>query len=356
MVHYIKGNLLESEAQALVNTVNTEGVMGKGIALQFKEAFPSNFKIYRKACKDKSFTVGQMLVTTDATLFGDSKLIINFPTKTSWRLPSEYSYISSGLSALRDEIINRGIKSIAIPPLGSHNGGLDWNKVKPMIIEALNDLDCDVYLYEPSDVIIEKMKSERVSLSYAKAMLIRMLGDLTDFGEYATIFAAEKLVYFLQRFGAKRFFKINFEPYIYGPYSAGKISHLLYDLNGSYIKGMEAMENKPFEMLWLMEDADQQAIDFLQSKPDLSALDICNQTISFLRTFYSTLSLELLSTTDYILANTSSLKGWQNDSPNDVRDRVLVEIRKMSARKENLMTPESVEIAINHLRLAPFYN
>ena len=140
MIHYVKGNLLESQAQALVNTVNTVGVMGKGIALQFKEAFPENYRIYRNACRSGQLNVGQMLVTTDSNLVLGSKVIINFPTKTDWRRPSEYSYIEQGLQALRTEIISRHFTSVAIPPLGSHNGGLDWLRVKPMIEQALEGI------------------------------------------------------------------------------------------------------------------------------------------------------------------------------------------------------------------------
>ena len=115
MIHYVKGNLLESEAEALVNTVNTVGVMGKGIALQFREAFPNNYRVYRDACHHGELQVGQVLITEDSNLVYGHKKIVNFPTKTHWKMPSEYSYIEQGLAALRDEIIKRGIRSIAIP-------------------------------------------------------------------------------------------------------------------------------------------------------------------------------------------------------------------------------------------------
>ena len=104
MIHYKIGNLLESEAEALVNTVNTVGVMGKGIALQFKNMFPINFKEYAKACKNKEVNVGKLLITEEVSLLSGKKIIINFPTKTNWRLPSEFSYIESGLIDLVKEI------------------------------------------------------------------------------------------------------------------------------------------------------------------------------------------------------------------------------------------------------------
>lgn len=149
MITSTTGDLLASRAEALVNTVNTVGVMGKGIALQFKRAYPQNYLLYRAACQRGEVAVGRMFITTERTLL-EEKIIVNFPTKTVWWKPSEYSYISAGLRALRDEITRRGIRSIAIPPLGAGNGGLDWQRVKPMIAEVLGDLDCEVLLYEPT--------------------------------------------------------------------------------------------------------------------------------------------------------------------------------------------------------------
>ena len=179
MISYTTGDLLKSEAQALVNTVNTEGVMGKGLALQFKSAFPENYKIYRNACKKGQFSVGQVLITEEIDIFGNRKLIINFPTKTTWRKPSEYEYIHQGLVALRQEIQNRGIKSIAIPPLGSRNGGLDWNRVRQMIETELVDLDCDIILYQPTEQILDRLEEEKVKLTPARAMLLDVLCDFS---------------------------------------------------------------------------------------------------------------------------------------------------------------------------------
>src|SRR5690554_4295904 len=133
---YIKGNLLDANAQALVNTVNTVGVMGKGIALQFKENFPNNHKEYVAACKKKELQPGKLLVVKEITLDGE-KIIINFPTKTEWYLKSKYEYIEKGLEGLVKVITEYNIESIAIPPLGCGNGGLKWEKVKSMMEEHL---------------------------------------------------------------------------------------------------------------------------------------------------------------------------------------------------------------------------
>jgi O-acetyl-ADP-ribose deacetylase (regulator of RNase III) len=140
MIHYVQGNLLDSKAEALVNTVNTIGVMGKGVALQFKQQFPENAKVYIKASKEGTIDIGKLLVTKDTSLHTGEKIIINFPTKTDWRKPSEYSYIEKGLQDLLSVIKEQGINSIALPPLGAGNGGLHWVKVKQILEHYLSSL------------------------------------------------------------------------------------------------------------------------------------------------------------------------------------------------------------------------
>lgn len=350
MIQYLKGNLLESEAEALVNTVNTVGVMGKGIALQFREAFPENYRVYRDACRHNQLNVGELLIVEDSNLVSGNKLIVNFPTKTHWRLPSEYSYISQGLEALRREITNRKIRSIAIPPLGSHNGGLDWIKVKDMIVDALADLDCKITIYEPSDIIVERMKSERVRMTPARAMLVQMLADMNANGEFASVFAAEKLIYFMQRLGAKEYFKIDFRPYYYGPYSGGKVAHVLYHMNGSYIKGMGAMENRPFDYIWLTDGAEQESADVLKNAKDDNLQLICENTKRLLRGYYSNYSLELLASVDYLLENVQSLKDWRQQGIGTVLDILEQEIQKWSKRKEKMFKRALLADTVDYLR------
>ena len=335
MIKSVKGNLLEDDAQALVNTVNTVGVMGKGIALQFREAFPDNYKIYRNACKRNELTIGRMLITQEFTLHG-CKIIINFPTKTTWRKPSEYSYIQEGLTALRTEIISRGIQSIAIPPLGSHNGGLDWSVVRKMIVNTLGDLNCEIRLYEPSDVIIERLKEERVKFTPARAMLLDMMCEMVSYGEFPSIFAAEKIVYFLQRFGASNVFNIQFKPYIYGPYSGGKIAHVLYYLNGSYIKGMAGMETKPFQEIWLMDGTREAVKEYLEKEENHPYRALLSKTKHFLEGFYSQYSLELLASVDYILCNNESLKNSDKGNRQFILEEVNKELASWNTHKKQL--------------------
>ncbi len=341
MIHYKTGNLLDSEAEALVNTVNTVGVMGKGIALQFKNMFPNNFKLYASACKNKELKIGKLLVTKEEVLLLGKKTIINFPTKTNWRLPSEYQYIESGLAELLKVIKEKNIKSIAIPPLGAGNGGLDWNKVKQILEKYLSNLDCEIFIYEPSDAIKEVLKKERVKLTPARAMLLSVLYELVRNGEFVSEFSSEKIAYFLQRFGAKDTFKLEFQPNFYGPYS-GKVKHVLYYLNGSYIMGYSSKDKKPFEELGLIPDAELDVNEFLNRPENLTYKKIVEKTKSFLKGFYSPFGLELLSTIDFIISDKNS----------KTIESITKELEIWSDRKKTLFTNQKfIQIAVNNIEL-----
>lgn len=340
MIHYTTGNLLESEAEALVNTVNTVGVMGKGIALQFKNAFPNNYKLYAKACKEKELNVGELLVTEEQSLLGGKKIIINFPTKTDWRKPSEYSYIEEGLAKLATVIVEQNIKSIAIPPLGAGNGGLDWNKVKVLMEKHLSVVGSDIQIFQPNAFIQEVLKKERVKLTPARAMLLSVLFDLVKNGEFVSEFSAEKIAYFLQRFGARQIFNLEFQPNFYGPYS-GKVKHVLYYLNGSYITGYLSKDKKPFEELGLMLEAEGEVNEYLESKENQENSNVVKKTKEFLSGFYSTFSLELLSTVDYIMA----------EKKTDSVEEITKYLESWSSRKKTLFSnPKFVALATQHIQ------
>ena len=148
MLKLKRGNLLEEQTEALVNAVNCVGFMGKGIALQFKQTFPDNFKHYQKACKNDQVKPGHMFTVATESLL-NPYYIINFPTKRHWRQKSKIEDIQTGLTALVNEVQTLGIQSIAIPSLGCGNGGLPWSEVKPLIIDAFESLpSVDVILFE----------------------------------------------------------------------------------------------------------------------------------------------------------------------------------------------------------------
>lgn len=338
MIRSMKGDLLESNAQALTNTVNTVGVMGKGIALQFKKAFPHNFRCYHEACKRGEVQIGKMFVSRDHNLNTGDKIIVNFPTKSDWKKSSEYVYIEKGLKDLVKVIQDYRIESIAIPPLGAGNGGLEWERVKKMIQETLGSLDTEIILYEPTACIAEHLKQERVKLTDARALLLYVLFDLVRNGAYASEFSCEKVCYFMQRFGAEKYFKLNYTPQFYGPYS-GKVRYLLTALNGSYLMGYSDMNKKPFEPLTLIADTCQQVTEYIESKKELN--DIASQTTAFLNGFYSDFALELLSSVDYIARKMNNLE----------QDTILNGLSQWSDRKRSLFANEKhIEISINHLK------
>lgn len=208
MIIYTTGDLLESSASALVNTVNCEGYMGKGIAYQFKLRYPNNNKDYIEACKTGKLTVGKLHYFNE-----DGKLIINFPTKDRWRANSKMQYIEDGLDELINLINDKDIKSIAIPPLGSGNGGLIWADVKVLIEQKLSVIskDVQIYIYEPSKNYISKPSSEP-QLSASALILMQMKTKLNKFDTLRL----QKTAYFLNIFANQDYFK--FKRHKYGPY------------------------------------------------------------------------------------------------------------------------------------------
>jgi O-acetyl-ADP-ribose deacetylase (regulator of RNase III) len=331
---------MHSKAEALVNTVNTVGVMGKGIALQFKEAFPINYKLYVAACKNKALEVGQLLKVEDQNVQLGKKIIINFPTKVHWRNPSKYEFIAIGLIALRKLIITDNITSIAIPPLGSGNGGLEWNKVKPMIESALEGLDAEIMIYEPNEAInsiLQKNEIEKkVSLTPARASLLYTLFAFESMGEYSSLFSANKLAYFLQRKGQN--LNLDFKAHYYGPYAIG-VEKVLYHLNGVYLKGMEQGNLKPFEPLLLNYEKWEEINDYINHHlPNDESIKV-KSLVQFLAGFTSELSLEILATVDFILVS----------NPLYCFDDVLNAIRNWNYRKMKMFKTEHVRIAYDYL-------
>lgn len=338
MLIYKEGNMFESNADALVNTVNTVGVMGKGIALQFKNNFPANYRAYSEACKKGEVVVGRMFVFRDSNLSMGERLIINFPTKTDWRKPSEYIYVENGLRDLVRVIRQYNIKSLALPPLGAGNGGLKWEKVKDIISQYLGDLSVDIIVYEPNVEIKEELKKERVKLTPARALLLYVLFDLVRNGEMVSEFSAEKVCYFLQKFGAEKYLKLKYKQEYYGPYS-GQVRRLLNLLSGSYIMGYSDMNKKPFDPLLLIADGYGDVEKFIHSDPEL--LEIAEKTKNFLNGYYSEFSLELLSSVDYIMSSKNTSE----------KSTIALELDKWNKRKKvNFNNERFISLSVQHLK------
>lgn len=306
MIRYLKGNLLGAQAEALVNTVNTEGVMGKGIALQFKEAFPENFRLYREACKRGEVRPGKMFFTRTNALIGPA-WIINFPTKTSWRQPSRLQYLVDGLRDLARVIRETGVQSVGVPPLGCGHGGLDWAQVRPLIESALGDLPgVDVLVFEPSGEYMGAPKRSGVEeLTVARALIVESIRRYAELGFECTNLEVQKLVYFLTRVLACRGlddpFKLNFAPNKFGPY-ADRLRHMLDGLDGSYLHCERRLADAgPLDPIALdmgrvpaaraYLDADSKGRDYVRALDDLGEL---------IDGFESPFLMELLSTVDVL--------------------------------------------------------
>lgn len=340
MIHYKKGNLLDSGADALVNTVNTVGVMGKGIALQFRNTFPENYKRYLAACQSKSLDVGQLLIVEEKTLLGE-KTIINFPTKKHWKSPSQYDYVSSGLVALREALPKLPVSSVAIPPLGCGNGGLDWARVKPMIENALDGLDMDIFVFEPNEEIRELLKREESTksarLTPARAMLLYLMFQYESVGDQSSLFVANKLAYFLQRTGEN--LKLNFEAHHYGPYTV-QLNHVLMYLNGVYLNGMEQNTQGPFDPLELNYEKWGEIKDYVDTRLSIEQKARLSSVTRIIKTYESAYALELLASVDFVL----------NSGPVRDSEDLVSKLKSWNRRKNELFAREDIEIAQKHLR------
>lgn len=216
-IKYTIGDLLNSEQQGLVNTVNLNGFMGKGIAYQFKKKFPLNYEAYVKACKNKEIDIGKVFIFEE-----NDKTIINFPTKINWREGTKIEYVESGLKSLKNEILQRNIKSIAIPPLGCGNGGLNWKNVKPLIEAYLSDLSnaISILIYEPINNFQSSQKILRppkISASHYIFLEVMNKLKIKSESEFHKELIMQKAMFFLNFFSKREFFK--FEPFNFGPYS-----------------------------------------------------------------------------------------------------------------------------------------
>jgi O-acetyl-ADP-ribose deacetylase (regulator of RNase III) len=306
MIKFTQGNLLEAPVDALVNTVNTVGIMGKGIALMFKQAFPRNFRAYEEACKNRQVNIGQMFVSETSALEGP-RWIINFPTKKHWRQPSKLEWIVVGLDDLRKVIQDLKIHSIALPPLGSGNGGLDWKDVKVEIKRALEDLtDVNILVYEPTEKYQNVAKHTGVEkLTPARVLIAEMIRRYWVLGIECTYLEVQKLGWFLERtihaIGVDDPLKFQFKADKYGPYS-DRLRHLLDALDGTYLHCNKRLSDaSPTDTIWFDEGRRKYVDLFLmqdESKPLNKILDLTSKRIDG---FESPLGMELLATVDWLI-------------------------------------------------------
>jgi len=339
-----KGNILDADTEALVNTVNTYGVMGAGIALQFKKAFPKNFKLYEQASKQHKIKTGTLFVTETGSLT-NPKYIINFPTKKHWRNPSKLIWIKDGLVELRKFIIKKDIKSIAIPPLGCGNGKLNWAEVKPLIIESLMGLDnVEALIFEPSDFAYthtsKKSKTKKPNLTPARAMVIAILNRYKILGYDLTLLEAQKLVYFLERFGEP--LRLQFSKGIYGPFSE-KLTHVLNDMDGHYLYGMKQKTAKPLDKITIKKEELENVYGFIETNCTPEQKARLESVYNLIEGFESPLGLELLATVDYVI---------QHESGDELFTEFELEnkVYSWSERKRKIIKKEYIDIAFERLK------
>jgi O-acetyl-ADP-ribose deacetylase (regulator of RNase III) len=345
MLRPTSGNLLDADVQAIVNTVNTVGVMGKGIALMFKERFPANYDAYARACKAGEVEVGRMFVTESERLDGP-RWIVNFPTKKHWRHPSKLAWIEAGLADLRRVIGERGIRSIALPPLGTGNGGLDWGDVRPLIERALGDLDgVEVVLYEPTAAYQNVGKTTGVErLTPARALVAEMIRRYEQMGLECSVLEVQKLAWVLTRtlarLGVVDPLKLTFAANRYGPYADG-LRHLLNNLDGSFLHCDRRLADAgPMDVLHVSPDHVGRLADYFRGAEGAAFAEAVDATDALIDGFQSPLGMETLATVDWLLtvpAIRAALDRWPTPGA--------------AERKQRLFTDGLIAAAIERLRV-----
>ncbi|MET0657501.1 MAG: macro domain-containing protein [Steroidobacteraceae bacterium] len=342
MIEITRGNLLEAPVEALVNTVNTVGIMGKGIALQFKQAFPQMFRAYERACKAGEVRLGKMDVHDVGGLVGGPRWIINFPTKGHWRAASKKSDIEAGLHDLVDTIKRLNIRSIAVPPLGCGHGGLEWTEIQPLIESVLGELpDVRVLLFPPgSTPSAEAMpiRTERPKMTIGQAALValmdRYLKGLLD--PFVSLLEVHKLMYFLQSAGQP--LRLQYEAKHFGPY-AKNLRQVLIRLESHYTQGYGDGADSPTQTIELLPGALEEAQAFL--KEDDIIRQRMDRVAELIEGYEDPTGLELLSSVHWVMTHDPEAKRSAKAAAAAVHD--------WSPRKRRTLKSEHLEKAWQRL-------
>lgn len=338
MISIVRGNLLKQNTEALVNTVNCEGYMGKGVALQFKLAFPDNFQFYQKACRNNEVHPGKMLVFEIRGL-ENPKYIINFPTKIHWRQKSRYEFIEEGLEDLIEIIKTKSIKSISLPPLGCGLGGLDWRKVRPIIESAFSRIpNVEMFLFEPVGAPTPAempIHTKQPRMTRARALLIKMIEQYTKLDYRLSLLEIQKIAYFLQEGGEP--LKLRYEAGRYGPY-APNLNKLLELMEGHYLRGYGDSQ-KPDAEINLMKGAIEEANRYLSEHSEVNPnLVRVKKLIGGFETPYG---MELLASVHWLASR----------SIHPVKDpnEAIIGMANWSDRKREMFKPKHIKVAWGRL-------
>ena len=338
MIEFVSGNLLRADAEALVNTVNTVGVMGKGIALQFKQAFPEVYETYREACKAGTIEIGRVQAVPTGQLVGPG-YVINFPTKNDWRSRSQIDDIRRGLDDLVSVVKRLEITSIAVPPLGCGNGKLEWSEVKKAIVTALSGLkDVRVLVYEPhGEPPAAQMPVGTAPPKWTRARaLIVQLMNLYQIPDYSlTQLEVQKLAYFLQVIGEP--LKLRFKGHHYGPY-ADNLFHLLRVLEGHMVRG--AVDRSPAREINVSEEAVAGALEFLAG--DREALQHLDQVAQLIQGWETPYGMELLATVHWVASTDPNARTSV--------DTAIEGVKNWSTEKQRKFEPSHIATACEWLR------
>lgn len=343
MIEVSRGNLLETDAEAVVNTVNTVGVMGKGIALQFKKAYPDNFEAYQRACEAGEVVPGRMLVFERRSLT-NPRYIINFPTKRHWRGKSQLADIEAGLDALVAEVKARGIGSVAVPPLGCGHGGLAWHDVRPRMEAAFAEApDVEWMLFEPAGAPAPEAMPNRTRpprMTQGRAAVIGLIDRylVPGFDYPVSLLEIQKLVYFLVSAG-EPMPRVEFRKLHYGPY-ADAIPHVLDRMDGHFLTGYGDGDNRPDTEIRLLPGAARAATRYLEKYPKTRAR--FERVSELIEGFETPFGMELLATVHWVAR--------YEDARTEAA--ALSAVRAWSPRKASLLEPAHVAAAMTRLREA----
>lgn len=342
MIKYVTGNILHDQADAIINTVNTVGVMGKGLALQFKKAFPDNFKIYKQACDNKALSTGKVLSVPLHSISAPF-YIINFPTKAHWKGKSKLEYLEQGLEDLLQETERLELKSVAIPALGSGLGGLPWEQVNKLIEQKLSNapyVEWRVYPPQPRPEAKAMVnKTTRPKMTQGRAAVLGLIDRYisTGFGYRLSLLEVQKLVYFLVVAG-EPLNKVEFKKHHYGPY-ADVLRHVLNRMEGHFITGFGDGNNSPETPIELKPDAAQEALIYLEQHTDTKQR--FERVSKLIEGFESQNGMELLSTVHWVVTH-------ESDNPLAATDLVN-KVHAWSPRKAQ-MKPAHILAAWNRLQ------
>jgi len=334
-IEFKTGDLLSEDAEALVNSVNCVGIMGRGVALQFKRAYPRNFRAYEAACRRGEVQPGRMFIFETGSLT-NPHYIINFPTKRHWRGRSRISDIESGIKALASEIASRGIKSIALPPLGSGLGGLDWRQVRPLIEAGLGGLPgVRVAVFEPQKADSHVLPRAPVPrMTEGRAALVGLIQAYlrAHMDPVVTLLEVHKLMYFMQEAGEP--LKLRFAKAPYGPY-AENLRHVLQAVEGYYTTGYFGADT-PTTEISLVPGAIEDATRVLDKNPATS--ERFRRVAQLVEGFETPHGLELLATVHWVA---------RREKPR-TRDDVVRSTHEWNERKLRF-TRSQIELVLDRL-------